>query len=101
MHNPKFQLLQDDAVVSMKGKTVRTQNGIEIPADVVVFSTGFNVGNCEREHGMVLRWVNGSCTLRRLHAAERLVGRERGQLEDPHEHHERQDVPGYASTHTI
>lgn len=55
MHNPKFKLLQDDAVVSMKGKTVRTQNGVEIPADVVVFSTGFNVGNCECYHSWLLQ----------------------------------------------
>ncbi|KAL8287672.1 hypothetical protein RQP46_003530 [Phenoliferia psychrophenolica] len=43
MHNPKFTLVQGDAVVSMKGRSVRTANGLDIPADIVVLSTGFRV----------------------------------------------------------
>ena len=45
MNNPKFQLVQDDAVVSMKGRSVRTANGLEIPADIVVLSTGFRISD--------------------------------------------------------
>ncbi|KAL8280306.1 hypothetical protein RQP46_007223 [Phenoliferia psychrophenolica] len=43
---PDFPMgAKDDAVVSMKGRSIRTANGVEVPADIVVFSTGFNVGN--------------------------------------------------------
>ncbi|KAK4700697.1 hypothetical protein P7C70_g5544, partial [Phenoliferia sp. Uapishka_3] len=56
MHNPKFNLIQDDAVVSLKGRTVTTAKGIEIEADIVVLSTGFKV----QEYLFPLRVINQS-----------------------------------------
>ncbi|KAL8278450.1 hypothetical protein RQP46_009140 [Phenoliferia psychrophenolica] len=43
MHSPKFTLVQDDEVVSMDGLTVKTAKGVEIDADIVIYSTGFEV----------------------------------------------------------
>ncbi|KAM0750918.1 FAD/NAD(P)-binding domain-containing protein [Meredithblackwellia eburnea MCA 4105] len=42
-NNPKFDLVQDDAVVKLNKKSVTTLKGREIEADVVVLSTGFKV----------------------------------------------------------
>ncbi|GAA6036544.1 hypothetical protein JCM8097_003561 [Rhodosporidiobolus ruineniae] len=43
LHSPKFDLLLPDTIVSAKGRTVTTQSGKEVKADVVVLSTGFKV----------------------------------------------------------
>lgn len=39
MNSSTFKLLQDDMVVSAKGNSVMTKNGVEIKADVVVLCT--------------------------------------------------------------
>ncbi|KPV73988.1 uncharacterized protein RHOBADRAFT_54566 [Rhodotorula graminis WP1] len=43
LHSPKFNLLLPDTIVSAKGRTVTTEKGVEVPADVIVLSTGFKV----------------------------------------------------------
>lgn len=43
LHSPKFNLLLPDTIVSAKGRTVTTAQGVEVPADVIVLSTGFKV----------------------------------------------------------
>ncbi|BGP50661.1 hypothetical protein JCM10450v2_006580 [Rhodotorula kratochvilovae] len=43
LHNPKFSLLLPDTIKSAKGRTVTTEQGVEVPADVIVLSTGFKV----------------------------------------------------------
>ncbi|KAL8279344.1 hypothetical protein RQP46_008156 [Phenoliferia psychrophenolica] len=45
MHSSKFTLVPDDEVVSMDGLQVRTAKGVKIDADIVIYSTGFEVHN--------------------------------------------------------
>ncbi|GAA5820998.1 hypothetical protein JCM3770_004463 [Rhodotorula araucariae] len=45
LHNPKFNLLLPDTIKSAKGRTVTTEQGVEVPADVIVLSTGFKVSD--------------------------------------------------------
>lgn len=39
MHNPKFDLIQDDVIASASGRTVKTKGGRELEADVIILST--------------------------------------------------------------
>ncbi|GAA6007211.1 hypothetical protein JCM10207_001547 [Rhodosporidiobolus poonsookiae] len=43
LHSPKFSLLLPDTIVSASGRTVTTEKGVEVPADLVILSTGFRV----------------------------------------------------------
>ncbi|SCZ87860.1 BZ3500_MvSof-1268-A1-R1_Chr2-3g05328 [Microbotryum saponariae] len=43
LNNPKVDLVQDDALESVKGDTVTTKNGRKFKADVIVLCTGFKV----------------------------------------------------------
>ncbi|BGO94276.1 hypothetical protein NBRC10512_002724 [Rhodotorula toruloides] len=45
LHDPKFDLLFPDSIASAKGRTVITESGKEVPADVVVTATGFKVAD--------------------------------------------------------
>ncbi|GJN93403.1 hypothetical protein Rhopal_006458-T1 [Rhodotorula paludigena] len=42
-NDPKFTLVYPDTIKSAKGHTVTTEKGVEVPADVIVLSTGFKV----------------------------------------------------------
>ncbi|GAA5866271.1 hypothetical protein JCM1840_004062 [Sporobolomyces johnsonii] len=43
LHNDKINLIIPDTIASAKGRTVMTEKGVQVPADVIVLSTGFKV----------------------------------------------------------
>jgi cation diffusion facilitator CzcD-associated flavoprotein CzcO len=44
-NSPKFDLIQGDSIADAEGHTVTTTSGREVPADVVIMSTGFKVSD--------------------------------------------------------